>query len=96
MFVQEEILGMQVAFFPSLDSDMKVSGLLVQSSIHLPSNDGDEIYLNGNFNLDDVLERVENAGGSIIVPKIQICDKIAYIAFIVDTEGNHIGLYSNG
>ena len=45
---QQEMMGMQMAFFPSENMNGKVSGALVQGAMHKPSADGAKIYLNGN------------------------------------------------
>jgi predicted enzyme related to lactoylglutathione lyase len=93
---QQEMMGMQMAFFPgSQNMDGKVSGGLVQSSMHKPSADGAKIYLNGNPDLANALSKVEAAGGKVTMPKTKISDDIGYMAFIIDTEGNAIGLHSN-
>jgi predicted enzyme related to lactoylglutathione lyase len=44
-------------------------------------------------NLDDVLARVEAAGGSVIMPKTSIGPQ-GVVAAIRDSEGNHVGLHS--
>ena len=40
------------------------------------------------------LNRVETAGGTIVLGKKQISPEIGYFAIIVDTEGNRIYLHS--
>ena len=52
------------------------------------------IYLNANPDLQLVLDRVSAAGGQIIMGKTLIDDQVGYMAFIVDTEGNKVGLHS--
>lgn len=90
-----EMMGMQMAMFPSEDMNGKVSGSLVQSPMHKPTADGAKIYLNGNPNLASVLSRVEVAGGNVTMPKTKISDEVGYMAFFTDTEGNSVGLHSN-
>jgi len=50
--------------------------------------------LNGNPDLQNILNRVVNAGGTIMVPKMEISPEYGYMAVIMDTEGNRIGLHS--
>lgn len=57
-----------------------------------PSKDGVTVYLNTWGDLDSMLERVEDAGGSILQEKQFMGDMVGWIAFIEDTEGNRIGL----
>lgn len=82
--------------FPGEGGNGKVSGALVQSPMHTPTPAGQKVYLNGNPDLQQVLDRVEAAGGKILQPKQQISPEIGYMGFFEDTEGNHIGLHSNG
>jgi predicted enzyme related to lactoylglutathione lyase len=52
------------------------------------------VYLNGNPDLKTVLDKVESAGGRVIMPKTQISPEIGYMAFFVDSEGNRMALHS--
>ena len=67
---------------------------LVQSPDHIPSKEGSKIYLNGNPDMNPVLERIESAGGKIMMPKTDIGGDNGYMAFFIDTEGNLVGLHS--
>ncbi|GAB2876705.1 VOC family protein [Uliginosibacterium flavum] len=73
-----------------------VSGCLIEMAEARPHKDGTRIYLNGGTDLSQVLNRVEAAGGSIVIPKTLIRPEIGYFAFFFDTEGNVIGLHSMG
>ena len=69
------------------------AGCLVQSDDNKPSTDGTIIY----FSCEDVIiesNRVEAAGGKLLFPKINI-GEFGFIAQLIDTEGNRIGLHSN-
>jgi predicted enzyme related to lactoylglutathione lyase len=83
----------KMAFFPWEMGSGKATGALVQSPYHIPSMDGSLVYLNANPSMDNVLSKVEAAGGKIVVPKTSIKD-YGYIAFIRDTEGNKVGIHS--
>ncbi len=89
-----EMMGMQMAFFPSENMNGKVSGSLVQGPYHKPSMDGAKIYLNGNPDLNNALNKVEAAGGKIIMPKTLINEENGYMASFIDTEGNGVSLHS--
>jgi predicted enzyme related to lactoylglutathione lyase len=73
-----------------------VGGAIVQSNgSHKPSStEGPLIYLNGNPDLQKILEKVEKAGGSIMMPKTEISPEYGFMALFIDTEGNRIGLHS--
>jgi predicted enzyme related to lactoylglutathione lyase len=79
-----------------LEDMMGVGGAIVDSGgFHKPSlTDGPLIYLNGNPDVQQVLDKVEAAGGKIMVPKTEISPEYGYMAVIIDTEGNRIGLHS--
>ena len=70
-----------------------VSGAVAYGEGHRPSGDGVVIYLNCDGRFDDVLGRVESAGGSIVEPKSHI-PTVGWIAQILDSEGNRIGLHA--
>lgn len=83
----------KMAFFPWVEGSGKATGAVAQSPNHKPSMEGTVVYLNANPSMDPVLEKVEAAGGKIAVPKMSIGEH-GHIAFIIDTEGNNIGLHS--
>ena len=90
-----DLPNIKMRMFP-LDDMMGVGGAIVDSGgFHKPSaTDGPLIYLNGNPDVQNVLNRVEAAGGKILVPKTEISPEYGYMAVIIDTEGNRIGLHS--
>lgn len=89
------MMGMDMAFFPMDPKSGKVSGALCKSEMHKPSHDGCTIYLNGNPDLQNVLDKVEQAGGQVVMPKTIIGEDIGCMAFFIDTEGNKMALHSN-
>ena len=90
----DNMMGMDMAFFPYDPGNGKVAGALVKSDMHKPSADGAKIYLNGNPDLALALGKVEAAGGKIIMPKTNIGPAVGNMAFFTDTEGNVIALHS--
>jgi len=89
-----EMPGMKYAMFPFDPTKGKVGGGLAQSPMHIPGTTGSIIYLNANPDLQNVLNRVEKAGGKITMPKTSIGEN-GFMAFFTDTEGNAMGLHSN-
>jgi predicted enzyme related to lactoylglutathione lyase len=86
----------KMRMFP-LDNPMNgVGGTLVKTDgFHFPSaTDGPLIYLNGNPDVQIVVDRIEAAGGKVTVPKTKISDEYGYMAVFIDTEGNRIALHS--
>ena len=89
-----EMPDMKYALFPFDPMKGKVAGGLAQSPMHTPASTGSIIYLNANPDLQKVLERIENAGGKITMPKTSIGPN-GFMAFFNDTEGNIMALHSN-
>lgn len=91
-----DLPNIKMRMFPLDDMMTEVSGAIVDSGgFHKPSaTDGPLIYLNGNPDVQLILDRVEAAGGKIMVPKTEISPEYGYMAVIIDTEGNRIGLHS--
>ena len=71
-----------------------IGGSVVSGDGYVPSIDGTKIYLNGGADLNKVLDRVEGAGGKVVMAKTEIAPEIGYFAIIDDTEGNRIYLHS--
>lgn len=94
MVVLPEMMGMKMAGFPMEMGSGKASGGLAQSQMHKPSVDGAIIYLNANPSIQAVIDRIEPAGGKVVMPRTQISPEIGYMAFFIDTEGNKIGLHA--
>lgn len=88
--------SIRMRMFPVEDQVNGIGGAVVHSGgFHKPSlTDGPLIYLNGNPDLQLVLDKVVAAGGSIMVPKTEISPEYGFMAVIIDSEGNRIGLHS--
>jgi len=87
-----EMPGMEMGIFP-YDGQM-VTGVIVNSEGYRPSADGVTIYLNGGDNLQHILNKVNENGGKIIIPKTSHADGNGFFALFTDTEGNKLGLNS--
>jgi uncharacterized protein len=88
--------NIKMRMFPLDDMMTQVGGALVDSGgFHKASaTDGPLIYLNGNPDVQNILDKVVEAGGSIMVPKTEISPEHGFMAVFIDTEGNRIGLHS--
>src|SRR5664279_2619639 len=84
----------KMRLFP-LEDMMGVGGAIVDSGgFHKPSStDGPLLYLKANPDVQNVLDKVEAAGGKIIVPKMSI-GEYGFMGAFIDTEGNRIALHS--
>jgi predicted enzyme related to lactoylglutathione lyase len=94
--VPVDLPNIRMRMFPLTDLENGIGGAVVDSGgFHKPSaTDGPLIYLNGNPDLQIILDKVTNAGGIVVVPKTQISEAFGFMAIIIDTEGNRIGLHS--
>src|ERR1035437_7567621 len=88
-----EMMGMKMSSFPIDMGNGKAGGAIVQSQMHKPSMDGSVIYLNANPSIQTVIDRIEKAGGKVVMPKTQISPEIGHMAFFIDSEGNKVGLH---
>jgi hypothetical protein len=91
-----EMMDIQMSFLPAEDSPSVVGGALCAGEWYKPSADsGALVYLNANPDLNTMLGRVEAAGGKVLMEKTSLGDH-GFMAFFLDSEGNRIGLHSNG
>ena len=91
-----DLPNIKMRMFPIDNMQTGIGGALVDSGgFHKPSaTDGPLIYLNGNPDVQSILDKVEAAGGKIMVPKTEISPEYGFMAVILDTEGNRIGFHS--
>jgi uncharacterized protein len=76
------------------DQNSGVGGAIASGEWYEPSVSGTMVYLNANPDLNIVLDRVQKAGGEVLVPKTNIGENMGYFAIFKDVEGNRVGLHS--
>jgi predicted enzyme related to lactoylglutathione lyase len=86
----------RMRMFPVEDPMTGISGALALApEFYKPSQtDGPIVYLNANPDVQLVLDRIEAAGGKILVPKTEISPEYGHMALFIDTEGNRMALHS--
>jgi uncharacterized protein len=86
----------KMRMFPVEDAATGIGGCIILSEgFYKPSaTDGVLIYLDGNPDVKIILDRVEGAGGKVVMPKTQISPEYGYMGLFLDTEGNRIGLHN--
>lgn len=91
-----DVAQIRMRMFPIDDPMTGIGGAVVHAEgFYAPSaTDGPLIYLNANPDVAHVLDKVEEAGGKIMVPKTMISPEHGYMAVFIDTEGNRIALHS--
>ena len=89
--------GQKMASFPVDWEKGEIGGTIVEREQSRPSSEGTVVYLDGGPDLQVVLDRIERAGGKVVMPKTQIpMENSGYMAVFIDTEGNMVGLTSMG
>jgi len=91
-----DLQQIQMRLFPITDMINGVGGAVCTSGgFHSPSeNKGPLVYLNANPDVQLVLDKIEAAGGKILVPKTQISPEYGHMAVFIDSEGNRVALHS--
>ena len=56
---------------------------------------GPVVYLNAYPDLNLAQDRIEKAGGKVIMPKKQISPEHGFMALFMDSEGNRLALHSD-
>lgn len=91
--LKREAMGpMQMAVFPHVPPQS--AGAVVQADGYEPNGQGTVVYLNLASDLSNALERVERAGGKVLLGKTPLPENMGFFAQLQDTEGNRVGLYS--
>lgn len=83
--------GMPMAIFPA-EGDA-VGGALVADQRRTPGGGGTMVFLNANGILDQCEQRIEAAGGKLLMAKTDIGEP-GHIVLLLDTEGNQVGLHA--
>ena len=91
-----DLANIRMRMFPIDDPMTGIGGAIVHAEgFYAPSStEGPLLYLNGNPDVQHVLDKVETAGGRIVVPKTLISPDYGHMAVFIDTEGNRIALHS--
>ncbi len=87
-----EASGYSMALFPA---DNGIGGAIVVGEGSIPSETGTLVYLNGGKDLSLVLDKIEGAGGRVVLGKTLISEDAGYFALFIDTEGNKLAIHSN-
>ena len=78
------------AMFPA--EDRFNTGALAMGEYYKPSADGLTVYLDGGEDLNNILSKVNDAGGQVIMEKTFLSPEAGYVGMFMDSEGNRIGL----
>jgi len=91
-----DVANIRMRIFPIDDPATGIGGAVVHAEgFYKPSSsDGVLIYLNANPDVQIILDRVEAAGGKILVPKTEISPEFGHMGIFLDSEGNRIGIHA--
>ena len=84
----------EIAVFPAGADG--TAGCVIHDPRYRPHADGVVVYLNCMPSIDSVLDRVEQAGGSVLTGKTALPPGMGFYAHIGDSEGNRVGLHALG
>lgn len=83
----------KMGWFPDRGDVVGAQGTLIKQDTYIPSKAGTLVYFISD-NVQNELDRIEAAGGSIYQPKTQISPEHGYMGVFIDSEGNRIALHS--
>jgi len=94
--------GLPIVPMPGAESEIALiggpggdQGQIVSADLYLggtPSHTGPTVYLSARGDIDGMLARVVEAGGTVLQEKQNMGEMVGWIAFIEDSEGNRIGI----
>ncbi len=94
----QDFNGVKMGWFPPAEDVTAIgcNGSLVENENYIPSaTHGALVYFNSRTgDCTDELNRIEEAGGSILQKKTLISEDIGYMALFLDSEGNRVALYN--
>ncbi len=91
--LREEMFGNgRIALFPY--ERPGVGGALDEASQARPGDAGVVVYLGVEGRLDRTLALVPGAGGALAAPKTALPPGMGFVAHIIDSEGNRVGLHT--
>lgn len=59
---------------------------------YFPGEQGPVVFLRAGDKMEEILSRVEVAGGAIVIPRREIGGGAGFMALFKDSEGNRIGV----
>jgi predicted enzyme related to lactoylglutathione lyase len=96
----EHVIGLPVTLMPgggdvAVIGDPAANERVVSADLYqggTPSDTGATVYLGTSGDIDGMLVRVKEAGGTVSQDKQDMGAMVGWIAFFMDSEGNRIGL----
>lgn len=94
--LRREAMGpdMTLAVFPYVEGSGVGGCLFAGTNSPAPSLDGTIVYLNAEPSLNAVVERLVEAGGKLLLPRVELPGDMGAFVHIEDSEGNRVGLHA--
>ncbi|WP_294345228.1 VOC family protein [Prosthecochloris sp.] len=89
---EQEMDELKMAWFPMKEDETGAPGSLVKGEGYVPSSEGALIYFT-SVDIDDACRKTVEKGGRVLREKSSI-GEYGFVAKVLDTEGNAIGLHS--
>ena len=86
--------GLVMGWFPASQERNGATGSLVQHEMYQPSDTHGPLVYFSCSDVQNELDRIEDAGGAVLKWKSEIGGGHGFMALIRDTEGNRIALHS--
>ena len=91
----QQMNELQMGWFPAAAGKSGASGTLIRHpDWYFPSETKGPLLYFSSEDVRNELDRVEKAGGKIIVDKKQISPEHGFMGVFIDSEGNRIALHS--
>jgi predicted enzyme related to lactoylglutathione lyase len=94
--LRREAMGPEttLAVFPYTQCSGAGGCLFAGANAPMPTTSGTVVYLNAEPSLNVVLARLPEAGGKLLLPRVDLPDGMGAFAHIEDCEGNRVGLHA--
>lgn len=94
--LRREAMGPEstLAVFPYAQGSGAGGCLFAGASAPAPTTSGTVVYLNAEPSLNVVLARLPEAGGKLLLPRVDLPEGMGAFAHIEDSEGNRVGLHA--
>ncbi|PWW81488.1 MULTISPECIES: VOC family protein [Prosthecochloris] len=89
---EQEMGELKMSWFPMKEDEAGAPGSLVKGAGYVPSDKGTLIYFTSP-DIDDTCRKTVEKGGHVLQEKSSI-GEYGFVAMVLDTEGNAIGLHS--
>ncbi len=84
--------GGKMGLLPNFDQEKGIGGHIGFGLGGQPSENGTMVYLNGGNDLNDILNKVDEAGGKVLLPKT--ASPGGFMGVFLDTEGNRVAVHN--